>query len=83
MVRISVPASSRWVAKLCLRVWQVTRVSMPAARAAAVTAFCTAVSWTWNRTGRPVAGSTQGRDAGNRYYHAKLDAAPGSFSRSA
>ena len=40
MVRMSVPLSRRWVAKLCLNVWQLARLSMPAALAAAVTAFC-------------------------------------------
>ena len=34
MVRMSVPASSRWVAKLCRRVWTVTCLPRPAARAA-------------------------------------------------
>ena len=36
---------------------------MPAARAAAVTAFCTVLSYGWQRTRRPVAGSVQGREA--------------------
>lgn len=33
MIRMSVPVSKSCVAKLCLSVWTVTRLSMPAARA--------------------------------------------------
>src|SRR5262245_52715327 len=44
MVRMSVPASRSAVAKLWRSVWQPARLSMCAARAAAVTAFCTALS---------------------------------------
>ena len=41
MVRMSVPASSRWVAKLCRRVWTVTCLPSPAASARPGTACCT------------------------------------------
>ena len=41
MVRMSVPASSRWVAKLCRRVWTVTCLPSPAARAAWTQTWCT------------------------------------------
>lgn len=41
MVRISVPDSSKCVAKECRKVWQVTRLGILARAAASVTAFCT------------------------------------------
>ena len=43
MVRMLVPASSRWVAKLCRRVWTVTCLPRPAASRAALHAMCTGV----------------------------------------
>src|SRR6266699_1390510 len=39
-MRMSVPASSRWVAKLWRRVWTVTGLSKPASRAATWHAAC-------------------------------------------
>src|ERR1035441_7098514 len=40
MTRRPVPLSSRWVAKLCLKVWSVTRLAMPARAAASRQANC-------------------------------------------
>ena len=58
MVRRSVPASSRWVAKLCRRVWTVTCFSRPEARRAWRQTFSTACGGD-----RPV-GVAAGEEAG-------------------
>ena len=63
-MRMSAPAWMRWVAKEWRRVWQVTRLSIPARRAVPPTALCTADSWRWCLTVRPVLGKpkTEGQE---------------------
>ena len=54
IVRISYPFSKRWVAKECLKVWQVACFVIPAMRTAFFIARCTMLSWIWWRPCFPV-----------------------------
>ena len=53
MMRMSVPASSRWVAKLCRSVWTVTGLAKPAARTATRQAACSVAVLTGRPASRP------------------------------
>ena len=46
-VRMSVPDSSRWVAKEWRMVWQVARLGIAALRTASLNCRCMEVSWRW------------------------------------
>ena len=73
MVRRSVPASSRWVAKLCRRVWTVTCLPKPGGRWAARTqTLCTGLGG--DGPARDVARGRASRSAGPTFQYSRRTA---------
>src|SRR5690606_16576142 len=72
IVRISVPESSKWVAKECRRVWAVTRLFKSTALAAFCIAFCKVRGEVYHRRASLLSLSNLTLVEGKRYCHWKL-----------
>ena len=68
-VRMSYPASRRWVAKACRKLWQLAGLGMLALRTAAYTARCKTSLWIWCCRTMSVRGSRDIWAAGKTYSH--------------
>ena len=75
MMRMSVPLSSRWVAKLWRSVWTVTRLPIPAAAQADRQAACSTTGWIGYSGSRP--GKSQCAGRAMRQYERKMPSSCG------
>lgn len=75
MMRISVPLSSKWVAKLCRSVWTVTRLLSPEAAQAERQAACSTVGLIGCSPSRP--GNNQREGRARRQYERRMPSSCG------